>query len=888
MRYNRRVNAQPDPHYRALVARDARFDGVFYVGVSTTGIYCRPICTARTPRRERCSFFGSAAEAERAGFRACFRCRPELAPGQGSVDAVPRLLARAAGHIEAGFLDSHSVAELAAQLGVSARHLRRAMEERLGVSPQALAQSRRLAMAKRLLHDTQLGLAHLALASGFGSVRRFNAAFVARFGRPPSAVRRKLTAGERAASLALRLDARPPLDWSALLEFFAARAVPGLEECSAGEYRRVVTLGGAVGTVIVRADARRPALWAEVSAGLVPVVATAQTMPQLDEAKDFSAERFQLSSSRDGILNVESATVRSQGSWDVHLWMGDANDPLTLTTASDGERVGSLVKNRFGGELGGSMVVLPYLAVAIDLPLILAQDRDSTLGGVTTMLDDISGVGVGDLRISPKLRLLRRARSGVDLALRAQLTLPTGSTDNYRGEDGLSLSPSAMLSSRRGAMRWAVDLGYLMRRQTQVADLRVDDEVRLQLGGAYRVARPAEVGATLSVATAANDLFATAARNHSELSAGPSFEVGSQWVVFAAAGLGLQNGYGTPDWRALAGLRIGRLGAESVSDESDGDRDRLFGAADQCPGDAEDYDGFQDTDGCPDVDNDGDGVADVADRAPMEPEDKDGFQDDDGAPDPDNDGDGLADAGDQCPGERETQNGYQDGDGCPDQADGDGDGLADGQDACAEAAEDKDGFEDGDGCPDLDNDKDGVVDAKDRCPMVAGVADNGGCADTDKDGDAVVDRLDNCPDVKGVLKHQGCTGPQVVSISGGRIDLVDLVYFQTNKAVLQRRSFKLLDNVAEVINAHTEVSTLVVEGHTDNEGDDAFNLDLSQRRAEAVVAYLVKKGVDGKRLIAKGYGETQPVADNASRKGRAQNRRVLFKIDGITSINSAP
>ena len=611
-------------------------------------------------------------------------------------------------------------------------------------------------------------------------------------------------------------------------------------------------------------------------------------MPQLDEAKDFSAERFQLSSSRDGILNVESATVRSQGSWDVHLWMGDANDPLTLTTASDGERVGSLVKNRFGGELGGSMVVLPYLAVAIDLPLILAQDRDSTLGGVTTMLDDIGGVGVGDLRISPKLRLLRRARSGVDLALRAQLTLPTGSTDNYRGENGLSLSPSAMLSSRRGAMRWAVDLGYLMRRQTQVADLRVDDEVRLQLGGAYRVARPAEVGATLSVATAANDLFATAARNHSELSAGPSFEVGSQWVVFAAAGLGLQNGYGTPDWRALAGLRIGRLGAESVSDESDGDRDRLFGAADQCPGDAEDYDGFQDTDGCPDVDNDGDGVADVADRAPMEPEDKDGFQDDDGAPDPDNDGDGLADAGDQCPGERETQNGYQDGDGCPDQADGDGDGLADGQDACAEAAEDKDGFEDGDGCPDLDNDKDGVVDAKDRCPMVAGVADNGGCADTDKDGDAVVDRLDNCPDVKGVLKHQGCTGPQVVSISGGRIDLVDLVYFQTNKAVLQRRSFKLLDNVAEVINAHTEVSTLVVEGHTDNEGDDAFNLDLSQRRAEAVVAYLVKKGVDGKRLIAKGYGETQPVADNASRKGRAQNRRVLFKIDGITSINSAP
>lgn len=273
MRYNRPVDEDFDARYRALLARDARFDGVFYVGVSTTGIYCRPICTARTPRQERCTFFRSAVLAEQAGFRACFRCRPEVAPGRGSVDAGSRLLAQAATRIEAGFLDTHSVDELAAELGVTARHLRRAMEAQLGVSPLALALSRRLAMAKRLLHDSQLGLAELALASGFSSVRRFNAAFTARFGRAPSMVRRKHGLSAAGAGLQLRLDARPPFDWPALLAFLSVRAAPGVEEVCGDEVRRVVALDGAVGTVLVRGDAQWPRVWVELSSGLVPVVA---------------------------------------------------------------------------------------------------------------------------------------------------------------------------------------------------------------------------------------------------------------------------------------------------------------------------------------------------------------------------------------------------------------------------------------------------------------------------------------------------------------------------------------------------------------------------------------------------------------------------------------
>jgi AraC family transcriptional regulator of adaptative response / DNA-3-methyladenine glycosylase II len=153
----------PDACYSALAARDARFDGRFFVGVTTTGIYCRPICTARTPARARCVFFRRAVEAERDGYRACFRCRPELAPGAAPVDAISRLVAAAAARIDAGALNEVSLDALATELGVTARHLRRAFQKELGVAPVELAQSARLALAKQLLHDTRMPLAEIAL-----------------------------------------------------------------------------------------------------------------------------------------------------------------------------------------------------------------------------------------------------------------------------------------------------------------------------------------------------------------------------------------------------------------------------------------------------------------------------------------------------------------------------------------------------------------------------------------------------------------------------------------------------------------------------------------------------------------------------------------------------
>ena len=261
-----------DARYEAILARDPRFDGVFFVGVQTTGVYCRPICPARTPGRARCSFYATPVQAEAAGFRACFRCRPELAPGDAaSVDAIATLVAAATRRINEGALNDGSIDDLATELGVTARHLRRATEARLGVSPVELAQTKRLALAKQLLQDTGLPVTAIAFAAGFGSVRRFNAMFSEKMGSAPSEIRRKHAAPSGEA-ITLRLDYRPPYDFARLLGFLRHRAIPGVERVGEAEYRRVVHLGGHVGEIGVTQLRDRNALALELAPSLLPVV----------------------------------------------------------------------------------------------------------------------------------------------------------------------------------------------------------------------------------------------------------------------------------------------------------------------------------------------------------------------------------------------------------------------------------------------------------------------------------------------------------------------------------------------------------------------------------------------------------------------------------------
>jgi AraC family transcriptional regulator of adaptative response / DNA-3-methyladenine glycosylase II len=265
----------PDVCYRALVARDARFDGLFFVAVETTGIYCRPICPARTPGRDRCQFFRAATQAEQAGFRSCFRCRPELAPGAAPVDALSRVVASAMRRIDEGALSPDgSVDALARELGVSGRHLRRAMQAELGVSPLALAETRRLALARQLIVDTALPMTEVAFASGYRSVRRFNAAVKARYARSPSTMRRggRAGAGPGSASagdtLTVTLHYRPPYDWAAMLGHLAARAIPGVELVKDDVYLRTAGFGALRGWLAVTADGARGALRATISASL--------------------------------------------------------------------------------------------------------------------------------------------------------------------------------------------------------------------------------------------------------------------------------------------------------------------------------------------------------------------------------------------------------------------------------------------------------------------------------------------------------------------------------------------------------------------------------------------------------------------------------------------
>src|SRR5215208_226268 len=238
---------QPDACYLALKARDARFDGSFFTAVTSTGIYCRPVCRVRTPKRENCRFFRHAAQAESAGFRPCLRCRPELAPHSvvWSIQDASYILAHQAARLlddpEAWHKGGPPVERLAGRLGVSDRHVRRIFEAQFGVSPLQYVQTRRLLAAKQLLADTDLAITQVALVSGYTSVRRFNAEFLEHYGLNPTRLRRE-GAPRPSQGKAIRLGYRPPYDVQAMLDFFSTRAVSGIESVNAAAKATARTL----------------------------------------------------------------------------------------------------------------------------------------------------------------------------------------------------------------------------------------------------------------------------------------------------------------------------------------------------------------------------------------------------------------------------------------------------------------------------------------------------------------------------------------------------------------------------------------------------------------------------------------------------------------------
>lgn len=414
---------------RALDARDARFDGLFFVGITSTRIYCRPVCPARVSYPERRRFFRSAAAAERAGFRPCLRCRPELAPGRAQVDALSRLARAAARCIAAGALNGRSVAALARELGVSERHLRRALEREIGVSPVELAQTHRLLLAQQLLLDTALPVTRVAYASGFQSLRRFNDAFRAQYRTAPSTVRRAAR-GERAVSssasgsagdapLRLTLAYREPFAWDVLLDELRRDAIAGVETVDGRRYARTVELEGRRGMICVEdagvPSSRRklipPHVVIDVAAPLVPVL-----MPLLARMRhllDLDAEPAAIDQDlAEGGLAAQVASrpgVRLLGAM-------DGFDVALRAIA--GTKAGAIVRalgDRVITGMPGLDRLVPTAARIVDAGVETLVNVGVPRRGAAALVTVAERVAAGSLRLEPGSSVVatRRALAGI-------------------------------------------------------------------------------------------------------------------------------------------------------------------------------------------------------------------------------------------------------------------------------------------------------------------------------------------------------------------------------------------------------------------------------------------------------------------------------------------
>jgi len=357
------MNLTREQCYRAVISRDARFDGRFFVGVSSTRIYCRPVCPSKKPALANCNFFRHAAAAEVAGYRPCLRCRPELAPGHAPIDSANQLATAAIKQIEAGILGDHGISAFAMRLGVSTRHLRRIFNENLGVTPIQLAQTHRLLLARQLLIDTDLPIIDVAFASGFSSLRRFNALFLKRYSAAPRVLRQNKRRVTEANSCVCRLSYRSPFDWESLLAFFSRRVFAGVEEVSDGLYRRTVEIGAHRGWISVENDAPRCCLRAEVSVSLLPVLM--QVLARLRRLFDLQALPAEISSHLGSLAHAYPG-LRVPGSFDgfemaVRAILGQQISVRAATTLA------ARLTQQFGSSIATPFPALTHLGPRADV-----------------------------------------------------------------------------------------------------------------------------------------------------------------------------------------------------------------------------------------------------------------------------------------------------------------------------------------------------------------------------------------------------------------------------------------------------------------------------------------------------------------------------------------
>ncbi len=563
------------------------------------------------------------------------------------------------------------------------------------------------------------------------------------------------------------------------------------------------------------------------------------------------------------------------GAFNLVPYEGFEND--SSDRPQDAERESFLVRQYFTGVLHFNLGLYNKLVIGAQLPIIAIRGQNVTIPGQWNEGGDagLDYQGIGNLVLHAKYRMLRVEQNPIGLAAVVQLGLPTGSEAQFASDPGVMLWPSLVLGYRAARiLRFNAEVGYRFvsgegatvnfNGRTVPGNMQAAIDARIaRQGDAVTYDDHVTFGAGLALRVSpAVDLIAEGYGNQILTSdhGGLATEVLGGFKIFVDANSYLLlagscgnlcmplDGFSQPEYRGILGF----IFEPSIGDrDGDGYKDDV----DQCPDDPEDFDDFGDEDGCPDPDNDRDGIPDVDDECPLIPEDHDGDADEDGCPegeDGDRDGDGILDSVDQCPDEPEDFDGFEDDDGCPD-PDNDKDGILDVDDMCPNDPEDKDGFRDRDGCPDPDNDQDRILDVDDRCPNEPETY-NGF---EDKDG---------CPDRGSVI------------IEENQIVILEKIYFETDSAEIQQRSYPIVDAVAATLIGNPQIVKIEIQGHADERGSDDYNVRLTRDRAAAVLEALVQRGVDRRRMRSGGYGERCPIEDAHNEVAWEKNRRVEFKI----------
>jgi hypothetical protein len=513
-----------------------------------------------------------------------------------------------------------------------------------------------------------------------------------------------------------------------------------------------------------------------------------------------------------------------------------AHQPLVATDKS-GDVVATIVEKQTLAHLGASFVLQNRLRIGVDLPLQLQAKGNTTSLGADTVAAPASSFAVGDLRLGIDDRLYGRSDGPFTAAIGLRLHLPTGDRASYTSDGSVRVVPRFMVAGKSGSFEWTGRVDYHTRDVIAYGTTKVGSELGVVATAGVRAAEgKLLIGPEVFAATALADGAFANPSSPVEALLGAHYHVTPSWIIGAGAGGGITGGYGTPTYRGV-------LSVAWSPEPADTDGDGIHDDIDACVAVKGVESDSPCKNGCP-LDQDGDGIIDAEDAciavAGIKTTDAhtNGCQD--------KDADGIVDSADACPDGKGIASNDSKANGCPDK---DGDGITDANDKCPDVK----GLEAFKGCPDTDGD--GFEDSKDACPTQPetknGVADDDGCPDTDK---------------------------SKVSISKEQIFILEQVLFDTNKATIRKESFDLLDQVAKVFVEHPEIKRVLVEGHTDDVGKDESNMKLSDNRAKAVVAYLVKKGVEAARLDAKGFGETKPVVANDSKENRQKNRRVVFTI----------